>query len=132
MAAQQLDDVTSSMTVSDAVTMKVSKAVADFERRYGESQNERDARVEYLWTRLDPANKGELDLKSLQKAFRRIDHRESGCLPSIQRAATLNDLVSTALKNADDLLKQIMREVDTNKDGKIQYEGAPASIRVHM
>lgn len=29
----------------------------------------------------------------------------------------------TALKNANELLKQIMKEVDTNHDGKIQYEG---------
>ena len=28
-----------------------------------------------------------------------------------------------AMKNADDLLKQIMDEVDTNRDGEIQYEG---------
>lgn len=27
------------------------------------------------------------------------------------------------MKNADELLKQIMDEVDTNRDGRIQYEG---------
>lgn len=27
------------------------------------------------------------------------------------------------MKNADQMLKQIMDEVDTNKDGKIQYDG---------
>lgn len=27
------------------------------------------------------------------------------------------------MKNADGMLKQIMDEVDTNKDGKIQYDG---------
>lgn len=30
------------------------------------------------------------------------------------------------MKNADDLLGEIIRVVDTNRDGKIQYEG-----RVH-
>lgn len=30
-----------------------------------------------------------------------------------------------AFKNANHLLKQIMKEVDTNRDGKIQYEGIP-------
>ncbi|KAG6065057.1 hypothetical protein E4U32_007811 [Claviceps aff. humidiphila group G2b] len=75
--------------------------VTDVERQFGESQNERDVRVERLWSKLDPSGKGELDLKGLRKGFRRIDH---------------------PLKNASDLLKQIMREVDTNRDGKIQYE----------
>lgn len=27
------------------------------------------------------------------------------------------------MKNADDMLKEIMKTVDTNRDGKIQYEG---------
>lgn len=56
--------------------MSTTKLVTDLERRFGESQNERDARVERLWSRLDPSGKGELDLKGLQKGFRRIDHRE--------------------------------------------------------
>ncbi|KAG5928476.1 hypothetical protein E4U53_002666 [Claviceps sorghi] len=81
--------------------MSVTKLVTDVERQFGESQNERDMRVERLWARLDPSGKGELDLKGLEKGFRRIDH---------------------PLKNANHLLKQIMREVDTNRDGKIQYE----------
>ncbi|KAG5922526.1 hypothetical protein E4U42_005438 [Claviceps africana] len=81
--------------------MSVTKLVTDVERQFGESQNERDRRVERLWARLDPSGKGELDLKGLEKGFRRIDH---------------------PLKNANHLLKQIMREVDTNRDGKIQYE----------
>ncbi|EFY99297.2 mitochondrial carrier protein [Metarhizium robertsii] len=81
--------------------MSATKLVSDAERRFGESPNERDARVERLWSRLDPTGKGELDLKGLQKGFRRIDH---------------------PLKNANELLKQIMKEVDTNHDGKIQYE----------
>ena len=42
----------------------------------GESQNERDRRVEELWRKLDPAGHGELDLKGLQKGLKRIDHRE--------------------------------------------------------
>jgi hypothetical protein len=41
-----------------------------------ESQNERDARIEQLWEKLDPQKKGELDLHGLQKALRRLDHRE--------------------------------------------------------
>lgn len=30
------------------------------------------------------------------------------------------------MKHADDMLKQILDEVDTNKDGKIQYDGMPS------
>lgn len=62
--------------VTDAVDMSISKLVTDTERRFGESQNQRDERVERLWSRLDPTGQGELDLKGLQKGFRRIDHRE--------------------------------------------------------
>ncbi|PHH83938.1 hypothetical protein CDD83_2759 [Cordyceps sp. RAO-2017] len=81
--------------------MNVSKLVADVERGLGESQNQRDSRVEDLWAQLDPGRAGELDLKGLQRGFRRIDH---------------------PMKHADELLKQIMEEVDTNHDGKIQFE----------
>lgn len=118
--------------------MSVTKLVTDVERSFGESQKERDARVKRLWSRLDPSGKGELDLKGLQKGFRRIDHREqlpqaiytvSTC-PACRHQRAEASLLTTwpcpkhlALKNADHLLKQIMTEVDTNRDGKIQYEG---------
>jgi Ca2+-binding EF-hand superfamily protein len=81
--------------------MSVSKLVIEVEHELEESQNQRDARIEKLWHQLDPSSAGELDLKGLQKAFRRIDH---------------------PMKNADDMLKQIVREVDSSGDGKIQYE----------
>jgi solute carrier family 25 (mitochondrial phosphate transporter), member 23/24/25/41 len=54
----------------------MSKLATDVEYGLTESQNEKDARVEQLWARLDPGRAGELDLKGLQKGFRRIDHRE--------------------------------------------------------
>lgn len=66
-----------------------------------ESQNQRDRRVEELWKKLDPQGTGELDLAGLQKGLRRIDH---------------------PLKNADALLKDIMKHVDLNGDGRIQYD----------
>jgi solute carrier family 25 phosphate transporter 23/24/25/41 len=50
--------------------------IAKIEHSLEESQNQRDARREKLWRKLDPEGKGELDLKGLQAAFRRIDHRE--------------------------------------------------------
>jgi hypothetical protein len=33
--------------------------------------------------------------------------------------------IGAAMKNADDMLKEIIAVVDTNGDGKIQYDGAP-------
>lgn len=56
--------------------MSVSKLVRDAEHGIGESQNQRDARVEELWASLEPERTGELDLKGLKKGLRRIDHRE--------------------------------------------------------
>ncbi|KAK3943581.1 hypothetical protein QBC46DRAFT_35434 [Diplogelasinospora grovesii] len=82
--------------------MKITDAVSELEVEMElESQNQRDKRVEELWRKLDPQGHGELDLKGLQKGLRRIDH---------------------PLKNADEMLKQMVKVVDTSGDGKIQYE----------
>ncbi|RDL37343.1 Mitochondrial carrier [Venustampulla echinocandica] len=59
-----------------------------------ESQNSRDARIEQLWTKLDPQKKGELDLNGLRKA----------------------------LKNATDMLKDVVKAMDKNGDEVIQYD----------
>ncbi|KAI2617427.1 mitochondrial carrier [Hypoxylon sp. NC1633] len=81
--------------------MDIPKVITELEMEMEESQNQRDARVEQLWMKLDYQRKGELDWKGLQKGLRRIDH---------------------PMKNADDMLKAIIKVVDTNGDGKIQYE----------
>ncbi|KAI5923809.1 calcium dependent mitochondrial carrier protein [Camillea tinctor] len=81
--------------------MKVPDVLSELEMELAESQNERDARVEQLWRKLDYQNRGELDWKGLQKGLRRIDH---------------------PLKNADEMLRNIITVVDRNGDGKIQYE----------
>ncbi|KAK7403462.1 hypothetical protein QQX98_010783 [Neonectria punicea] len=81
--------------------MTVSKLATTAERGFAESQNARDARVEELWASLEPEGTGELDLKGLKKGLRRIDH---------------------PMKNADEMLRRIMGEVDKDRDGKIQYE----------
>lgn len=67
----------------------------------GESQKQRNERVLELWRQLDPQGAQELDLKGLKKGFRRIDH---------------------PMKNADDMLRDIIEIVDVNRDGKIQFE----------
>lgn len=109
--------------------MKVPDAVRQLEMEMDESQNQRDARVEQLWRNLDVQGKGELDWKGLQKGLRKIDHRQQSSSPPFSRSWLLamtrrdTDCLATALKNADDLLKSIIKVVDTNGDGKIQYEG---------
>ncbi|KAK7949070.1 calcium dependent mitochondrial carrier protein [Apiospora aurea] len=81
--------------------MKASDAITEVGLTMEESQNQRDARLEQLWKKLDYQSKGELDWKGLQRGLRKIDH---------------------PLKNADDLLKKMTKLVDANGDGKIQYE----------
>jgi solute carrier family 25 phosphate transporter 23/24/25/41 len=101
------------------------------EKGLHELQNQHHARVESLWAKLGPSASGELDLKGLQKGFRKMDHRKdlffssSSPLRIPPRIAYLDTdgFFQTALKNADSMLRQIMNQVDTNGDGKIQYEG---------
>ncbi|KAI9809952.1 MAG: hypothetical protein M1825_000385 [Sarcosagium campestre] len=66
-----------------------------------ESQNAVDARVERLWRTLDIRKEGHLDLDALKKGLQKLDH---------------------PLQNADDLLGDVMKAVDTNSDGRIEYE----------
>lgn len=56
--------------------MKVPDVVTKANLNMAESQNQRDARVEALWRRLDYQNKGELDWQALQKGLKKIDHRQ--------------------------------------------------------
>ncbi|KAK8024782.1 calcium dependent mitochondrial carrier protein [Apiospora arundinis] len=81
--------------------MKPSDVFKEVGLTMEESQNQRDARLEQLWKKLDYQSKGELDWKGLQRGLRKIDH---------------------PLKNADALLQKMTKIVDTNGDGKIQYE----------
>ncbi|MCJ1353886.1 MAG: hypothetical protein MMC33_003873 [Icmadophila ericetorum] len=65
-----------------------------------EPQNARDARVEELWKKLDTRKQGYLDLDGLKKGLTEIDH---------------------PLRNANGLLADMLKTVDTNGDGKIDY-----------
>ncbi|QQK40529.1 Mitochondrial substrate carrier [Penicillium digitatum] len=64
----------------------------------GESKDERDERVAKLWETLDTRKEGHIDLTGLKKGLKKIDH---------------------PLKNADDMVLSVVREVDTNGDGRI-------------
>ncbi|KAJ5200453.1 Calcium-binding EF-hand [Penicillium cf. griseofulvum] len=63
-----------------------------------ESKDERDKRVAKLWETLDTRREGHIDLTGLRKGLKKIDH---------------------PLKNADDMVLSVVREVDTNGDGRI-------------
>jgi solute carrier family 25 phosphate transporter 23/24/25/41 len=56
--------------------MKVTDVITELEMEMDESQNQRDARVEALWQKLDYQHKGELDWKALQRGLKKIDHRQ--------------------------------------------------------
>lgn len=65
----------SSPYLFDAPPAAPVPAAAALRAAEGESQHQRDKRVEDLWRRLDPQGDRELDLKGLKKGLRRIDHR---------------------------------------------------------
>ncbi|KAK2751477.1 hypothetical protein FQN55_000752 [Onygenales sp. PD_40] len=66
----------------------------------GESQHDRDQRVAGLWQTLDARREGQIDLKGFKKGLKKMDH---------------------PLKNADNLLQDVLTAVDTSGDGKIQF-----------
>lgn len=97
---------------------------------FGESETERERRVAKLWETLDIKKEGHLDLNGLKKGLKKIDHREhcqfvsSACPLNLARWWLLTHvLFAPALKNADEMLQNILRVVDTNGDGYIDYSG---------
>lgn len=66
----------------------------------GESCEHRDKRIKALWLKLDTRSQGEIDLDGLRKGLHKIDH---------------------PLKNADVLLGDVLKAVDTSGDGRIQF-----------
>ncbi|KAJ5945608.1 hypothetical protein N7454_002447 [Penicillium verhagenii] len=75
----------------------------------GESKDERDERVGRLWETLDTRKEGHVDFNGLKKGLKKIDH---------------------PLKNADGMLRSILREVDTNGDGHIDFN-VPSFYQPH-
>ncbi|GAB7331044.1 hypothetical protein MBLNU13_g02538t1 [Cladosporium sp. NU13] len=67
----------------------------------GESREERDARIKALWEQLDTKKKGNVDLPALKNGLVKMNH---------------------PLKNADNLVKDILHAADINQDGSISYE----------
>lgn len=92
----------------------------------GESKDERDERVARLWETLDTRKEGHIDLNGLKKGLKKIDHRE---LLSRFDTESFRLTRSVALKNADGMLRSILREVDTNGDGRIDYDGMICSLQ---
>ncbi|KAJ9667459.1 hypothetical protein H2201_002327 [Coniosporium apollinis] len=73
-----------------------------------ESAQQQDARVEHLWRILDTRGEGQLNAADLKKGLAKMDH---------------------PLKHADELLGDVLHAVDTNKDGKIQFQEFCAFIK---
>lgn len=84
-----------------------------------ESANAQYARVEALWATLDTKKQGKLDLNALKRGLRKLDHRMVAHFSFDD--GLLRDPV--ALKNADHLLSDVMKAVDTDGDGCIQFHG---------
>ena len=89
----------------------------------GESLSTLDARIEKLWRTLDTRNEGELDLKALKKGLQKMDHRGSNASRACIGGYRLL-IGPVALKNADELLKDVLQVVDTSGDERIQYSGS--------
>lgn len=85
-----------------------------------------DARVDELWATLDMRKQGQLDLAGLKKGLRKLDHRTLCGSRQTGRCADR----TAALKNADQLLNEVMKAVDTDADGRITYKGGWP--RAHM
>lgn len=92
----------------------------------GESKDERDERVARLWQTLDTRKEGHIDLNGLKKGLKKIDHREFPN-PISCRELPINAPIA-ALKHADGLVQSILREVDTNSDGRIDFDGNDAPL----
>lgn len=65
-----------------------------------ETSKERDQRIAKLWKDLDSSDEGSIDVRGLKKGLRKIGH---------------------PLRNADDLLHDVLKVVDTSGDGQIQF-----------
>lgn len=95
-----------------------------------EGTRERDERIERLWSSLDTRGEGQIDFKGFKKGLKKIDHRmllsstTTTCYVVLHHILIFPDI---ALKNADDLLYDILKAIDTSQDGRIQYSGALTS-----
>lgn len=67
----------------------------------GESQEERDRRLRELWDKLDARHRGAIDLPDLKAGLQRMNH---------------------PLKDADVLIRDMLKTCDINNDGKISYD----------
>ncbi|KAK5115598.1 hypothetical protein LTR85_009769 [Meristemomyces frigidus] len=66
-----------------------------------ESRDEQERRLRELWRKLDTKKKGTLDLPALKNGLQQINH---------------------PLKDADTLIRDMLKECDINQDGKISYD----------
>ena len=87
-----------------------------------ESPADRENRTRSLWKKLDTQNEGFLDLKAFRKGLKKLDHRELKPRPA-NADTPLTWLSIAALKNADDLIEDVLHAADINNSGRIEYDG---------
>ncbi|EJP66536.1 calcium dependent mitochondrial carrier protein [Beauveria bassiana ARSEF 2860] len=104
--------------------MSVSTGIQEARKAFVSPEHGHDDLVELLWNCLGPSPHGDLDYNGLQRGFRRLDHREpTRNFNAIREARLLIFFfLLVAMKNADSMVKKILTEVDSNGDGKIQYQ----------
>ena len=73
----------------------------------GESQQQREERLQSLWKQLDRKNKGTLDLAALKQGLAQMNH---------------------PLKDADGMIRDMLTACDINHDGQITYDGQEAHL----
>lgn len=77
-----------------------------------------EARVKRLWQVLDTKKEGQVSLTGLKNGLRKMDHR-TRC--TLARGPPV--YFGPALKNADSLLQDVLKAVDADGNGTIEYNG---------
>jgi len=85
-----------------------------------ESEEQREKRTRALWAKFDTKDQESLDLPALKKGLKKLDHRRSH--QHFQEDRNLTSYFP-ALQNADNLIEEVIKAADVNRDGRIRYDG---------
>lgn len=86
----------------------------------GESQAQREARLRSLWLKLDTKRKGTLDFEALKRGLVAANHRMRQ--ESRKEGDDMLTCMTIALKDADNMIKDMLTACDIDHDGKISYD----------
>jgi solute carrier family 25 phosphate transporter 23/24/25/41 len=87
-----------------------------------ESPADKENRTRSLWRKLDTQDEGFLDFKAFRKGLKKLDHREHQPRSALTDRP-LTEVSIVALKNADDLIEDVLQAADINNSGRIEYDG---------